>query len=448
MNNRVVATLLGKCAVQSGDKIIVALSGGADSVSLLHILLSISESVLPLEICAAHVNHNLRAEESLRDENFVRKLCADRGVELFVLSEDVASLAASRKESIELCARNVRYDFFHKLSLEKGAKIATAHTLSDSEETMLYNIARGTSLHGLASIPFRRDEIIRPLLDVTRAQVEDYCKEHNLSFVQDSTNSDESVCKRNKIRHSVLPPLRSLNDGFDRNFQRLREDLVLCDDFLRESARNAMIQCRNRFGYSAEKLAGLHPALRRYAISLIISDAGATAENRHISMCEEMLSAPSAVMLPGGLTAVCRQGTFRVTSERTLGSFEEMPIEAGLNFTYNGKTYSVSEIDAKNNVYRKFSSCCIDCDKISTSTVIRKRREGDTFTPVGRGVTKPLRKLQNEQKIPKEKREDALVIADGSTVLWAEYIGVSAQAAMHSGTAKGIYIEIINKEEG
>ena len=445
MNNRVLDTLVRKCGVNKDEKIIVALSGGADSVTLLRVLLSISEDGFPLRICAAHVNHNLRGEESKRDEDFVRKLCKDAGVELFVLSEDVAKLAQSRKESIELCARNVRYDFFNRLAKEHRAKIATAHTLSDSEETMLYNIARGTTLHGLTSIPYTRSEIVRPLLDISREEVENYCRGKGLDFVQDSTNADETLCKRNKIRHSVLPPLKSINDGFDRNFYKLREDLTLVDDFLRNSAQNAMNDCRCNFGYSAEKLVTLHPALLRYTISMIISEAGAVAENRHILLCLEMLRAPSTVVLPAGFTAVCNQGVFRVVKSPEDSDFSEASFCEGLSIFSAGKIYTVIKADTDSNVYKKFSRFCIACDKINSDTIIRKRREGDTFSPLGRGITKPLRKLQNELKIPAEKRDNALVVANGSTVLWAEYIGVSAQGAV-SKTSEGFYINI--KEEG
>ena len=446
MNNQVLSTLKNKCKVQKGEKIIVALSGGADSVTLLDVLLEISKGGFPLEIFAAHVNHNLRGEESQRDEDFVKDLCQKRGVTLFTESVDVARLSGERGESIELCARNVRYDFFFELSAKLGARIATAHTLSDCQETMLYNIARGTTLHGLTSIPYTREDVIRPLLDVTRAQVEAYCKERDLSFVTDSTNMDESVCKRNKIRHSVLPPLKDLNEGFDRNFGRLREDLLLADDFLRESARKAVDQCATAFGFSAEKISKLHPALRRRTIALIAEDAGAEFENQHILLCEKLLNSFGAVMLLRGFTAVCTQGVFRVVKSADTVDFADTAFEPDMCFLHNGKVYTTALVHNKNNVYKKFASLCIDCAKINSDTVIRKRREGDTFSPLHRGITKPLRKLQSELRIPKEIRGDSLVVASGSVVLWAEHIGVSAQGAMGKDSEQGIYINI--DEEG
>ncbi len=440
MNNTVLRTLTCKCGVKDGDVIIVALSGGADSVTLLHVLLSLKSELPNLCVMAAHVNHKLRGEESERDEAFVSNLCKERNIELFICRKDVALLAKERKQSIELCAREVRYEFFRELSLEYGAMIATAHTLSDSQETMLYNMARGSSLHGLCSIPCKRGQIIRPLLDVSREQIEEYCKEHSLRFVQDSTNFCEDVCKRNKIRMSVLPPLRSLNEGFHGNFRRLREDLLNVDDFMLQTASKAAKECRCSFGYSAEKLLCLHRAVLDYALMLIISASGSKAENCHIALCRDILAHGGAVMLPKGAQAICTQGVFRISvSAKEHGSFE-LPFAPDMSFCFGDGEYTAQILTKEEIINRKLASLCIACDKID-GAVIRTRREGDTFTIKKRGITKPLRKLQNELKIPAELRSTALVVAQGSKVLWAEHIGASAQGAVSKDAARGIYIE-------
>lgn len=441
MNNTVYRTLTEKCGVKEGDKIIVALSGGADSVTLLSLLLKTKDD-LKLSLYAAHINHNLRGDESKRDEDFVRNLCCKYSVELFVHSADVYGLAKSRGQSIELCAREVRYEFFSQLSTKLCAKVATAHTLSDAEETMLYNICRGTTLRGLCSIPYKRDYIIRPLLDVTRAQVEEYCKENKLSFVQDSTNFDEDMCKRNKLRLSVIPRLRNINEGFDKNFYRLREDLLLADDFIKESVGVALSNARCEFGYKAQMLSELHPALRRYAIMSIIRSEGADAENSHIILCENILLCGGAVELPSEYRAICSQGVFRVVLGNYIDSFVSIPLRDGLEFTYNSKKYSIQKVDLTHNVYKKFSSCCIPCDIINDNVCIRARDRGDTFTLSKRHITKPLRKLQNEMKIPKEERTASLVIAEGSTVLWAEHIGTSLQGECKRDTTEGMLIRV------
>lgn len=439
MNKTVLETLTLKCGVKDGDRIIVALSGGADSVTLLDVLLSLKTELPNLQVSAAHVNHKLRGEESERDEAFVLTFCKERNIELFIHAEDVASLAKKEGQSVELCGRMVRYDFFRRLAEEYSAKIATAHTLSDSEETMLYNISRGSSLHGLCSIPYKREEVIRPLLDISREQVEEYCKEKKLSFVQDSTNFCEDVCKRNKIRLSVLPPLKSINEGFHGNFSRLRADLLNVDDFMMHTANTALNDCRCGFGYKAEKLLNLHRAVLDYALVMIIAKAGAKAENRHLALCRDMLVAGGAVMLPGGATAACSQGIFRVFPRECDAEDFELSLSGEINFSFCGNEYSTKIVGLKEIVNKKLASFCIDCDKIN-GAVLRTRREGDTFTLLNRGITKPLRKLQNELKIPAELRNYALVAAQGSTVLWAEYIGVSAQGALTDESQEGIYI--------
>lgn len=440
MRDKVFSTLTGICGVKAGDRIIVALSGGADSVSLLHCLISIKE-IMPLEIMAAHLNHNLRGEESLRDESFVRNLCDKWDVELFVRSVHVDSLAQEQRKSVELCGREVRYDFFRELSLEHKAFVATAHTISDAEETMLYNITRGTTLRGLNSIPYKRDYLVRPLLDVTRSQVEQYCLSEGLQFVQDSTNFDEDICSRNKIRLGVIPTLKSINSGFDRNFCRLREDLTGIEDYMTECSVSAMEDCACEYGYSSRKLLGLHPALLRFTLAGILRQAGADFENVHISICEELLRQSGAVMLPKGRVAQCSQGVFRVRDAQSLDEDFSLELSVPMSLYHNGKEYSIKKV-CKDEIYKMFSSAVLDCDTITNGAVLRTRREGDTFTIPKRNITKPLRKLQNELKIPAELRQSSLVIAVGSTVLWAENVGVSQQGMVTDDSAKGILIEI------
>ncbi len=446
MITKVRKTLETQKLIEKGDRVIVALSGGADSVSLLYVLLSLKNE-LDLTVMAAHVNHCLRGEESIRDEVFVRDLCKAKGVELFVHTVDVNSLAISTKRSVELCARQVRYEFFEELSNAHNAKIATAHTLSDSEETMLYNMARGTTLHGLCSIPYKRDYIVRPLLDVSREDVEVFCCENSIGFVQDSTNFSEEVCKRNKIRLSALPSLRSLNEGFHSNFHNLREDLLCVDSFMLSSAEEAIRVSECRFGFDAQKLASFHKAVQNYALALIIHKSGAKCENRHIKLCSELLHKGGAVALIGNYTAVCTQGVFRIVSDFSNEEFAEIPFRAGLSFVYRGAEYSVKEISAEDKINKKLASYCIGYDKINDDTVIRTRLQGDTFSPVGRGLTKPLRKLQNELKIPAERRGTNLVVATGSTVLWAEDIGASVQGVMDKDSGYGLCIYIKRGEQ-
>ena len=205
MNNLVLHTIENHGMLQKNDRVIVALSGGADSVTLLDILNSVKEKY-NLTIFLAHINHGLRGDEADRDENFCRELSQKYNAEIFVKKANVKELAKQQKISEELCGRNVRYSFFEELADKLNAKIATAHTASDNAETLLFNIARGSSVAGVASIPPIRGRIIRPLIEVTRTRIEQYCSEHNLNYVTDSTNLTDDYT-RNNIRHNVIPLL-------------------------------------------------------------------------------------------------------------------------------------------------------------------------------------------------------------------------------------------------
>lgn len=424
MNNAVRETIKRHNLIEKGDRVIVALSGGADSSALLRVLLSI-QAEYDLTLYCAHVNHQLRGEESERDEAFVRDICRDLSLELFVRHVDVRALSKERKISEELCGRNVRYEFFSELSEKYGAKVATAHTLSDCEETMLFNIARGTSLHGLSSIPYKRDFIIRPLLDVTRDQVEEYMKEGNFPFVNDSTNFSEDVCSRNKIRLSVLPELTVINEGFHKNFMKLRKKLTAADDFIRESAIGLLKEAETPFGFSSEVLLSSHKAVLDTALAMCIAKAGLSPSDSFISLLSGILETSGAVPLSKDFFAVCTQGTLRIVKACESEDFAPCVFAEGIEFTHRGEKYKVVKVRECDTEEESPFAFRIPCEKVTPETVLRRRMPEDTFRPLSRGLKKSLRKLQNEMKIPSELRGESLIVARGSTVLWAEHIGLS-----------------------
>ena len=206
MENKVLSAIKRFSLLEKGDVVTVALSGGADSVSLLYALLAVSDE-LGITVNAAHLNHSIRGEEAERDQQFVTNLCKKLKVELFCEKRDVPAFAKENGLSLELAARKVRYEFLEGVA---QGKVATAHTASDNLETMIFNLARGTSLKGLSGIPVKRGIYIRPLILCTRQNVEDYCKENEISFVTDSTNLSDDY-SRNKIRHNVIPVLKEIN---------------------------------------------------------------------------------------------------------------------------------------------------------------------------------------------------------------------------------------------
>ncbi|MEG2144737.1 MAG: tRNA lysidine(34) synthetase TilS, partial [Oscillospiraceae bacterium] len=210
MQNKVLEAIEKYKLINLGDSVTVALSGGADSVALLLVLLKLQEK-LGISIDACHVNHNLRGEEAKRDEAFCKELCEEKNVKLFIKSVDVLAYAKTNSVSTELAARELRYSALCQVA---NGKIATAHTLSDSVETALFNLARGTGLRGLMGINPCRDNIIRPLTLVGREEIEAFLASENQSFVNDSTNFKNDFA-RNKIRNKVIPVLKEINPSLE-----------------------------------------------------------------------------------------------------------------------------------------------------------------------------------------------------------------------------------------
>lgn len=435
MNNLVLSAIEKYKMLSDGDSVIVALSGGADSVSLLDVLCSFKEKY-NLNIYAAHLNHNLRGEEAERDENFCKILCHNYGIELFIKSIDIRTLANEQKISEELCGRNERYKFFDELSVKLNAKIATAHTASDNAETLIYNIARGSSVRGLSAIPPKRGRIIRPLIEVSRVQIEEYCKQKRLAFVTDSTNLTDDYT-RNRIRHSVIRTLRDINPQLEQSVSQLSESAREVTDYLNKQAQAALEKCKVRFGFSCQMLLQLDKAVLKHSLVLMCEKlAKLTPEYRHIELMLKILNDGGAVNLNSKFVAVSKQGIFRINSVNDNVEFKPVSVSENLCINYNGKSYSITKQNSD-----KEDKNSVSVDFIKKGAVFRTRKEGDKFTYPRRKVTKPLRKVLNEMKIPSEQRDSLLVLAVDNTIIWCENIGVSESGKNNSVQELNIRIE-------
>lgn len=281
-----------------GDRVIVGLSGGADSVTLLHCLYSLKEK-LGIELFACHINHNLRGVDSDGDQKFAEELCGRLNIPIRVFSVDVKG-GQQKHQSIEEAARRLRYEKFAELAYELGAKTATAHNACDNSETVLLNLIRGTGLKGLCGIPPVRDCFIRPLIYCTREEVEEYVRENSLAYVTDKTNFSADYT-RNKVRLQLMPLLLEMNPSFHRGVSRtvsaLRRDSV----FLEEEAAAALEKARLEEGvYSSEKLAELPDPVFARAVSLMLSEKQAE---------------PSALRI-NGFMEIIRNGKGKINLEK------------------------------------------------------------------------------------------------------------------------------------
>ncbi|MGN1433262.1 MAG: tRNA lysidine(34) synthetase TilS [Ruminococcus sp.] len=435
MNNQFIRTVEKYNMLQNGDSVIVALSGGADSVALLDILNSVKEKY-NLTLYAVHINHGLRGEESLCDENFCKSLCKKYGVKLFVKHENISVIAKKNKISEELCGRNVRYSVFEELSNELSAKVATAHTASDNAETLLFNITRGASLGGVSAIPPVRDYIIRPLIECTRAQIEQYCKNKNLEYVTDSTNLTDDYT-RNKIRHNVIPALKEINPAFENSALRLSENAREISDYLSVMTDKAIDESKYKYGYDCKALLSNHNAIVKNAVAVLCKRcADFTAEQRHIELIIDIIKNGGAVNLTKKYSAVSKQGILRFVFCGEENRLEEIKLCENTEFEYYGKTYRVKKDNSD-----KENKNSVNADYLNKNAVFRTRKSKDMFTYPKRKVTKPLRKVMNEMKIPSEQRDNSVVLAVDNIILWCEGVGVSAQGTAYN-SENALKIEI------
>jgi tRNA(Ile)-lysidine synthase len=416
LSDKFFASLQQYGMIAPGDDVLVAFSGGADSVCLLDLLDSYKDQ-LGIRLRAAHVNHCLRGSESDADEAFARAFCEERGIPLSVLRTDIAKKAKESNKSTEVCAREARYAFFSSLQPDK---IATAHTGTDAIETLLMNFSRGASLHGLASIPPVRDNIIRPLISFTREETEMYCKENQLSYVTDSSNLTDDYT-RNRIRHHIMPEMRSIRPGFDNSALRCIDSLRTEDDYLRQETMKLLERYKTQNGLTTKDFCELHKALRcRLIAAYIAENTDADFESRHIYDLDENISNEGYTLTLPGATRICVKNSELQVIRELPAVISEEPVRISKHelhdLQYNGFSLRFSVKDGYGGSSFKFNF--IDFCKIDDIIEIRTRRQGDRITLAKRNCTKSVKKLFNEEGYPSDLRSLLPVIADSRGVIW------------------------------
>ncbi len=440
MKNKAINAIERHHMLHSGDTVLVALSGGADSMALLHVLYNLKEQ-FNITLLAAHFNHGIRGEEAERDENFCKEICKEWKVELFTEYENIPQSAKEQGIGVEECGRKARYAFFERIA--PGAKVATAHTLSDCEETFLFNLARGASLKGLNSIPAVRGNIIRPLIDCSRNEIEDYCRENNIKYVTDSTNlSDEYT--RNHLRLNVIPQLKKINPAFDASFLRCIQSLREDEELLDELAFSVLERARTKDGYIADTVNTVHPSLKKRAAAKIIEEiTGEKPQSVHIDAVCDVLSDGGSTQVCTGVSLYVHSGVLKIQPEQVQPW--QQPMHEKINILPFGKV-NVEFYGEKNKInIQKFNkellANTIDYDKIKGALLFSSMREGDKIKPHGRGVTKALRRLFNEMHIEPALRNGVPVLRDDAGVVWVSGIGADERVQADGKTQRFIFVE-------
>ena len=409
MLNKLEAFLRQYHMIDAGDHIICAVSGGADSMALLWAMYLLKDK-LDIELSAAHFNHHLRGEESDRDEAFVRDFCDGYGIPLFVSSGNVVA----GKKGLEAAARDARYGFLRSLS----GKIATAHTADDNAETVLMHLVRGTGLKGLGAISPVSGNLIRPMLGITRADVEAFLDEYHVEHITDSSNETDAFL-RNRLRHHVMPLLKEENPKLAENLSAMALRLRLDEEALSRLAANTPL--------SVAALRQEMPAIRARILEQFLKKCGVKEpESEHISLAESLVFSdnPSARgNFPGGITIGRNYDTLEVLTGQAMPALRPVCMPAA-EIVNTPEVFTVSPVG---------------------TVRIRSRRSGDAMRLSG--GTKSLKKLFIDRKIPAAQRDAVPVVCDDAGILGVYGIGVNLDRAATSLPATQIRFEFVNNSD-
>jgi len=437
---RVINSIREQDLISAGDKLVVAVSGGADSVCLLHILAQ-HRSDLDVVLHAAHLNHQLRGAESDADAGYVSSLTRKLGIPAIIERQDVAAYHDRKGGSLEEAAREVRYGFLARVAKSIGAsKVLTGHTCDDHIETVLLHLLRGAGTAGLCGLQLRSAlpcsknssplEVVRPLLEITRQETVDYCRRHRLAPRSDSSNESLSFF-RNRVRLELLPVLRSYNPGIDRVLIRLAD--IAGDDisFIEEQASLLWPDLAEKDGdalyLDINKMVALPRAIQRQAFRKAVKQLRGNlkdVEADHIEVMIESLSKPAGKRfhLPDGLTLSTEYGRLVLTPTRA-SVCPLPPLQNSASINIPGATdlpgWRVrAEIVQKSIGNENNLTASFDLDKIGKKLVVRRRRPGDRFQPLGMSQTKKLQDFMVDAKIPRVWRDRVPVVSSARQILW------------------------------
>ena len=416
-----------------GERVVAGISGGADSVCLLFVLLE-WKKCYGLELAAVHINHGIR-DRAGEDARFVEELCGRLGIPFYLRETDVHRLALERKCSEEEAGRDFRYEAFREAAAEFGAdKTAVAHNLNDRGETMLFHLFRGTGIKGLAGMLPVRDQIIRPLLWAGRSEIEDYLSEIGQDYCRDATNDGDDYT-RNRIRHHILPYAeREVVAGCVQHMGQTAELLAEVEDYLERETREALAGCAERAGEACYmihcgRFMTFHPALRKRMIYQMVKELSAGARDISRVHVADLCSlfereGNRRICLPFGISGRTLRADFSVFSVEDLPEINENT----LNFPQNQ--------------YTKW----FDYDKMKKLPVFRTRAAGDYLTirdGQGRLCHKKLKDYMVTEKIPRDRRERVPVLAEDSHVLWLVGHRISEYYKVGENTKRVLQVQLI-----
>lgn len=458
---KVKKTIQKHAMLNNGDKIIVAVSGGVDSVVLLHLLKRLKDDY-SLELIVAHLNHSIRKEEAKRDASFVQSLASSNNLQYELGVADVPALMTNEGLSLQVAAREARYNFFDLLRKKhKADKVALGHHMNDQVETVIMRFLRGAGTKGLKGMDSVREEVyIRPLIDITRKEIEDYAKDQGLSFVTDSTNFKD-IYLRNKVRTKLLPFLaENYNPNINEDIVRLSRLMKRDDEYLESAAEKhlkGLIEVDNEdvVTVGLKPLLSIHEAIRTRVLRNLwqkLSGHTSGIYNYHIESILNLLESDtpnSNIDLPSGVRFVREYDnvSFTKKTENPVSPFKHtlnipgvtVISEAGLTLKSEVLERSNQNgIDLKSNKNKAF----FDYDRLNSPIYVRGFEPGDRFIPFGMEGKKKVKDLFIDLKVPRFKRMTIPLLFSQDNIIWIVGLRRSEDAKVVRTTTKVLKLEI------
>lgn len=438
-----------KKLIKKGDKILVALSGGPDSVFLLHLLFKYKKR-FQIDIGALHINHRIRGVDAKNDQVFCERLCKKMKVKSFSKNKNVKAFASKNSLSLEEAGRKIRYLELKNTAQKYGYnKIATAHNSGDNAETILLNLIKGTGIGGISGIPIERGNIIRPILCLKKADILSYLNESGLNYRIDKSNLSNDY-ERNFIRNNILPLIKeNLNPNVEESLFKSSEVFKEVKVLIKNRLDKDFIEFVKTEKDKIEILLTNEAEEKIKQLSFIIKDAVSKqfSEELNFKNINDIVGLTNKrigqkINLPGNITAQKERGVILIRKYETKKSFVSITLKPGDKIKLNSKSISIKKVKNLKNL--NFTSDrnieFISGDKIKGSFKIRRWRDGDKFYPIGLKGTKKISDYLTEQKIPNYKKREQLVLTNNNKIVWVLGLRLDGRFKITSNTKKAYSI--------
>ena len=429
--------------VNNGDDIVVAVSGGVDSMVLLYSLIA-TKKYKDFQLSAITIEHGIRGKESVADAKFVYDYCKKNGVDASVVSANIPALSKAKKQTIEECARNFRYQEFNKL-ISMGKKVFIAHNLGDQAETVLMHIFRGSGIDGAKGI-ISHDGLIRPLLEVSKLDIYQFAKENKIDYREDKTNQDIGY-SRNFIRNKILPELKTIYPNVEENLNKFAKTAMQAEALVSSLVDKSWINKKNGQVVVSNNAFEQPDLVVAKVIKLAFNDCGeySDLESKHIKIIKDLFiynTNGSKINLTHGVIAEKREnGIYFYKIDNNIDETIEFQISENqqiLNQNISVKFAAPEEVEFGDGYY-------LDYHKIPANAVWRTRKDGDVFCKLGSHGNKKLNDYFTDKKLTIKERDNQLLLASDNKILLVLNRDVSEYVKIDDETSQIVKIKTIDR---